>query len=345
MKKARWLSLVTLASVLLLAACGDKSQEEVIEELDETLQTMSGYQTEATMTMQTGQEPRQYDVEIAHMQNEENRYYRVELQNEDEEQNQMILRNDEGVFLLTPALNKSFRFQSDWPNNNSQIYLYESLIGDILTDTEREFAVEEDRYVFETNTNYQNQNLHQQEIVLNSDDLSPHAVRVFDEDYNTLVEVVFESFTLNETLEREEFDMDANMESGEEGEEPTAVEEEEEGATTFDVFMPSHEPANTELAESEEVETDVGKRVILTYEGDQPFTIIQQPASISAASGTSPTELGYGEPEVLGDVVGVMSEETLTWTSGGIEFIIASDSMESEEMSAIAESMTSSSAK
>ncbi|WP_090399180.1 LolA family protein [Natribacillus halophilus] len=343
MKKAGWLSLVALASVVLLAACGEKSQEEVIEELDETLQTMDGYQTEATMTMQTGQEPRQYDVDIAHMQNEENRYYRVELQNEDEEQNQMILRNDEGVFLLTPALNKSFRFQSDWPNNNSQMYLYESLIGDILTDTEREFAVEENQYVFETNTNYQNQNLHQQEIVLNSDDLSPHSVRVFDEDYNTLVEVAFESFALNETLERDEFDMDANMES-EETEEPAAVEE-EEAEDPLDVFMPSYEPENTELSQSEEVETDIGQRVILTYEGDRPFTIIQQPASVSAASGTAPTELGQGEPTVLGDVVGVMSNETLTWTENGVEFILASDSLENEEMSAIAESMTSTSAK
>ncbi|SDJ04592.1 Outer membrane lipoprotein-sorting protein [Natribacillus halophilus] len=335
--------MVALASVVLLAACGEKSQEEVIEELDETLQTMDGYQTEATMTMQTGQEPRQYDVDIAHMQNEENRYYRVELQNEDEEQNQMILRNDEGVFLLTPALNKSFRFQSDWPNNNSQMYLYESLIGDILTDTEREFAVEENQYVFETNTNYQNQNLHQQEIVLNSDDLSPHSVRVFDEDYNTLVEVAFESFALNETLERDEFDMDANMES-EETEEPAAVEE-EEAEDPLDVFMPSYEPENTELSQSEEVETDIGQRVILTYEGDRPFTIIQQPASVSAASGTAPTELGQGEPTVLGDVVGVMSNETLTWTENGVEFILASDSLENEEMSAIAESMTSTSAK
>ena len=30
------------------------------------------------------------------------------------DQSQIILRNEEGVFVLTPALNKSFRFQSDW---------------------------------------------------------------------------------------------------------------------------------------------------------------------------------------------------------------------------------------
>ena len=50
------------------------------------------------------------------------------------DQSQIILRNEEGVFVLTPALNKSFRFQSDWPQNSSQAYLYESLVRDILQD-------------------------------------------------------------------------------------------------------------------------------------------------------------------------------------------------------------------
>nr|WP_246407591.1 outer membrane lipoprotein carrier protein LolA [Geomicrobium halophilum] len=325
----------------MLTACGEKSQEEVVEELEETLQTMSGYQTQATMTMQTGEEPREYDVSIDHMQNEENQYYRVELHNEDEEQNQMILRNDEGVFLLTPALNKSFRFQSDWPNNNSQMYLYESLVSDILTDSDRTFAVEENQYVFETNTNYQNQNLHQQEIVLNSDDLSPHSVRVFDENYNALVEVVFHSFELDETLDRNEFDMDANMEDMDE---PAAVEEEEEDIP-IDVFMPSYEPANTELSDTEEVEVDEGGRVILTYEGERPFTIIQQPASVSASAGATPTDLGPGEPVHLGDVVGVRSNNTITWTNDGVEFILASEELAPEEMVEVAASMTSTSTK
>ena len=58
----------------------------------------------------------------------------MNLQNAKKDQSQIILRNEEGVFVLTPALNKSFRFQSDWPQNSSQAYLYESLVRDILQD-------------------------------------------------------------------------------------------------------------------------------------------------------------------------------------------------------------------
>ena len=39
------------------------------------------------------------------------------------DQSQIILRNEEGVFVLTPALNKSFRFQSDWPQNSSRLFI------------------------------------------------------------------------------------------------------------------------------------------------------------------------------------------------------------------------------
>ena len=86
----------------------------------------------------------------------------------------MILRNEEGVFVLTPALKKSLGFQSEWPQNSSQAYLYESLIKDIIEDKEAKFTATKDHYVFETKTRYQNNSmLPIQEIKLNKSDLSP----------------------------------------------------------------------------------------------------------------------------------------------------------------------------
>ncbi|PMY00991.1 DUF4367 domain-containing protein, partial [Pseudomonas sp. MPR-R5A] len=91
----------------------------------------------------------------------------------------------EGVYVLTPALNKSFRFQSDWPKNSSQAYLYESLIKDIANDKEAKFNATKDHYVYETKTRYQNnQMLPYQEITLNKSDLSPVSVKVMDSDKN-----------------------------------------------------------------------------------------------------------------------------------------------------------------
>ena len=46
--------------------------------------------------------------------------------------------DDDGVYVLTPSLNKSFKFQSDWPYENSQIYLLNALIKDIEKDSKKE---------------------------------------------------------------------------------------------------------------------------------------------------------------------------------------------------------------
>ena len=42
----------------------------------------------------------------------------------------------QSITVVTPSLNKSFKFQSDWPYNNSQSYLLESIADDIKEDEE-----------------------------------------------------------------------------------------------------------------------------------------------------------------------------------------------------------------
>ncbi|MFC5714059.1 outer membrane lipoprotein carrier protein LolA [Thalassorhabdus alkalitolerans] len=345
--RKRWLLCLTMiVLVITVTACGEKSQEDVVKDLDKTLQEMSGYQAEATMALQTGQEPRSYEVDVWHMQNEKNKYYRVALKNDNEEQNQMIIRNDDGVFVLTPALNKSFRFQSDWPNNNSQVYLYESLISDILMDAERTFAVHEDKYVFETKTNYQNKNLHHQEITLDSKSLVPVSVKIYDPDYELLVEVTFTNFEMNKSFDEADFDTEKNMTAAD-WEVPAMADEAPEGTETvieeeqqseeFAVAYPTYEPQGSSLTDSEEIQGEDGKRVILSYTGEKSFTIIQEEAQTVPAM--AEVEVGAGDPVDLTFTVGIQTEDSLSWTYDGVDYFLASNDLSPEEMMAVARSM------
>ncbi|MFB5663948.1 outer membrane lipoprotein carrier protein LolA [Alteribacillus sp. HJP-4] len=337
--RRKWLLTGLLLLVIgLLAACGEKSQEEVVQDLDKKLQDMTGYKGTATMTLETGEEPRSYDVEIWYMQNEKNKYYKVELQNENEEQNQMIIRNDEGVFVLTPALNKSFRFQSDWPNNNSQVYLYESLISDILMDADRTFAVHEDSYVFETKTNYQNKNLHHQEIKLEAKSLRPESVKIYDADYKMLVSVEFNNFEENASFDDNDFSTEKSK-AATSMNVPAAAEEQDEGenAQDFEVVYPSYQPQGTSLTETEESKDSGSKQVVLSYTGDQSFTIIERSEQAQAAS--SDIHVGNGEPVDLGFTVGAFTEGSLTWHNNGVEYFLASNDLTQDEMTAVARSM------
>lgn len=345
MRKTLWVCVCFVLLTAVLVACGEKSQEEVVQELDKKLQEMDTYKANATMTLVTGEEPRTYDVEIWHMQNEKNKYYKVNLQNENEKQNQMIIRNDDGVFVLTPALNKSFRFQSDWPNNNSQVYLYESLISDILMDADRTFAAHEGNYVFETKTNYQNKHLNHQEIVIDAKTLHPHTVKIYDSDFQLLVTVDFTSFDEDVTFDVNDFDKDKNMAGAEAEMAATTPEEKEEEMTSshsFEVVYPSFEPQGTSLEDTQEETTEDGKKVVLSFTGDKPFTIIQQTERAEEVATSVP--MGVGEPVDLGFTIGILTEDSLTWHDQGIEFFLASSELTKEEMTAIARSMNHSTA-
>ena len=47
-------------------------------------------------------------------------FYRVNVTQAGSKDSQMIVRNEEGVFVITPSLGKTYKFQSDWPAQNSQ---------------------------------------------------------------------------------------------------------------------------------------------------------------------------------------------------------------------------------
>src|SRR5690606_25155970 len=163
----------------------------------------SGYKAVAEMSMNTGQNEQKFHIDIWHKKDD---FYRVALSSENDEQgSQIILKNEDGVFVLTPALDKSFKFQTEWPHNGSQPYLYQSLVEDIAADENATFESTEESYIFKTKTNYQsNNNLPFQEIYFDKNDLTPTLVKVLDKDDNALVEVVFSEFELSPSFEKDD---------------------------------------------------------------------------------------------------------------------------------------------
>ncbi|MCA1032962.1 outer membrane lipoprotein carrier protein LolA [Bacillus timonensis] len=336
MKKKMFALLMGLLVVLALTACGEKSQKDVVNALNEKVDKMTGYKAEAKMTLQTGSEPQVYEVEIWHNQPT---YYRVNLKNAQKEQSQMILRNDEGVFVLTPALNKSFRFQSDWPQNSSQAYLYESLVKDILEDPEAKFTATDKHYVFETKTNYKNNKmLPMQEITFSKKDLTPVMVKVMDADRNPLLIVEFSKVEFNPSFDDDAFDVKKNM-TGAQLEVPVMAGMNEQ---PLQVMYPMVEIAGVNLVEEKEVKTEQGTRIVMTYGGEKSFTLIQEKALVSEA-GTSTAV--SGEPVDLGFTVGALTDNTLSWTYQGVDFMVASNDLTQEELIMVARSVQGQSVK
>ncbi|CDQ40909.1 MULTISPECIES: LolA family protein [Virgibacillus] len=326
--------IIVFGFVLLLSACGEKTQEDVVADLKDNMEEMDGYKAKAEMSMNTGQEQQMFNIDVWHKKDD---LYRVGLSsNEDEKGNQIILKNEDGVFVLTPALSKSFKFQSEWPENSSQPYLYQSLINDIEKDKEAEFEVTDSHYVFKTKTNYQsNNNLPFQEIYFDKKTLQPVQVNVLDKDRNALVEVKFSNFDQEASFEDDDFSMEKNMASSGSQEEPVSSDK---GENSLTVFYPSY-MAGAELTEKKEASTENGERVILTFEGEKNFTLVEEKAEAQKTM-ASPNEVA-GEIVNLGFAVGAISDNSIEWTHDGVDFMLASDELTKEELIQVAQSVQS----
>ncbi|GER68481.1 sporulation protein YdcC [Weizmannia acidilactici] len=332
MKRKYWVLLAAFAAILVLSACGAKSPQDVAEKLNEKAEKMDGYKLNAKMTLKMGNGPRTYDIEVWHNKPS---YYRVNLKNADKGQSQMILRNKEGVFVVTPALNKSYRFQSDWPNNTSQAYLYESLVKDILEDKDAKLTVKKNQYVFETKTRYQNHKmLPYQQIAFDKRTLAPVSVKVMDTDRNTLVKVLFTKVDFNAKFDNNAFDTKKNM-TGAKLEVPVDAKV---GNKEFSVKYPTAKIGHTTLLDEQEVATADGKRVILTYTGDKMYTLIEEKAEVLPAVSTEAIPAN-GKIADLGFTIGTMTGDSLSWTENGVEYTLASKSLTAAEMIEIAQSV------
>jgi outer membrane lipoprotein-sorting protein len=333
MKRKLSILVLAIAVILALSACGTKSQKDVVNDLNSKLSNLKGYKAKANMTLQVGSEPQKYEIDVWHNKPD---YYKVNLKNGQKDQSQMILRNKEGVFVLTPALNKSYKFQSEWPKNSSQAYLYESLVKDILDDHNAKFKATKDQYVFETKTRYQNNKmLPYEEIAFNKKTLAPVSVKVMDTDRNVLVKVNFTKVEFNAKFDNNAFDTKKSMTSAN-LEVPVSGKPSSSGLS---VKYPTSKISGLTLIDEKEVSTATGKRAILTYTGThKSYTLIEEQAEADQTAAVDATPVN-GDIVDLGFTIGGMTDHSLTWTEDGVDYMIASKNLTKNEMIEVASSV------
>ncbi|MDE5978096.1 MAG: outer membrane lipoprotein carrier protein LolA [Turicibacter sp.] len=319
----------TVMLTVLLAACGEMSQQDVVDKLTSNLENAQSYYATGVMEVDNNGQVYQYNVEMAYQQPNN---YKVTLKNETTNNEQIILKNDEGVFVLTPALNKQFKFQSDWPLSSSQVYLYQSLLTDILNDAEAVFEVGEDTYTFKTAANYHgNRDLVSQTITFDKKELTPVEVYVVDSEGEPRISMKFSSFSFDEKLTDGYFDSQETMDYSQEtmGEGVFSLLEDE--------LYPAYLPEGTTLVNKQAIEMEEGERLIMTFSGDQDFTMIQEPVS---SNDTVTVESVSGQPVMINGTIGALSDNSITWVEGGVECFLVSETLETEELVSVAASVS-----
>lgn len=325
-----------LLLVLLLSACGAESKEDVLKKLSTKWVETKGYELDAKMKISTGSEPRLYEVSVWHTKPE---FYRVKVSQTGEDVSQTIVRNKEGVFVITPTLGKTYKFQSDWPEKNSQAYLIGSLAQDIKADKESVMTETKNSYVFETKTRNSHQKmLPTQKIHISKKSFLPTKVLILNDQKEEQISITFDKITLGTS--RSAADYKADMPEDTTKNETASTDTE---LPVFQTHYPSLQWEGINMVEEKVIKDDEQERVILTYGGNKDFTIIQSPI-VKKDVDLVPV-FKAGDPADLGFVIGAITDQSITWEQDGVQFFLASDSMSREEMMTVASSMTASETK
>ena len=96
--------LVVLSTLLILTGCGKKS-EDVIKEFENKVNSLENYHLIGEMQIANNEDKYNYEVDVTY---KKGNYYKVSLINKENKHEQVILKNEEGVFIVTPSINKSF---------------------------------------------------------------------------------------------------------------------------------------------------------------------------------------------------------------------------------------------
>lgn len=315
MRRMAWTAAIVMVFALVLSACGGtKDAESVVKDLEKYVSDMESYQGSGTMTLHTGQQPLTYQVEVSY---QSPHFYRIKLTNEEKDITQIVLRNDDGVFVLTPKLNKVFRFQSEWPQNQGQVYLYQTLAQSIIVDNSRLFAVDENAYVFDVMaTSYNNGSLARQKIWLDKSDLRPVQVEVSDTNSAVVVDVKFDDFKFDAKFEPSVFQTEANMqaeaspEAGADDEPTIATPENSDGATApgDDATAPGDDEAAAEDDPDSKVDGSGNDD-----DADNEATGAEDEDAATGAEGEEPIDFVAMGPDYLPEGVSVKDSKDIVF--------------------------------
>ena len=427
MKKNLKIILSLIIITLTLSACGVKNADKIINDMAKKQEKCSSYYVEGTMEIINNEDTYTYNVTVSYQKGD---YYKINLVNNLNNHEQVILRNDEGVYVVTPSLNKSFKFQSDWPYNNSQVYLMGSIIEDLKEDEDRTFKTNNDGYYFQSSVNYpNNKSLTKQNVYINKKNQITK-VEVTNNEGKVQITMKFNKINYNKKFASDYFELsklinitkdetkkdqnsttnntkdtktqeennstnnannntnnntnstDNNSNANSNNETNTTeqnsqnnngqtsndtttsknsnttnqknntsnntntntntntnenVQKSKQTATIDDVIYPMYLPDNTTLANKEVVNTDNGQRLILTFEGDNPFVLVEETIGYQDEGLIIPVS---GNLDFLTDVVGVVNDNSANWDSNGIEYYIVSNTLKTDELLTIARSIS-----
>ncbi len=296
--------------------------ETAVNKYKKLLDSNSSYSLTGQMDIVSNEELYHYDVSVDYMKDNN---YKATLKNKDSNHEQIILKNKNGVYVITPSLNKSFKFQSEWPFNSSQSYILSSLLKDLENDSNVLLEEKDDKYMLSSTVNYPNNSLLVSQKITFNKDMHPELVQVYDKNGTENITFKISKIEFNKKFNEDYFDVESSAD-----ENCCSVT-----STIDEVVYPMYLPTGTKFKSEETVKTDDSERVILTFSGEKSFILIEEKSKSPKDFEVTTTS---GELVFYENVLGNLNESSLNWTMNGKDYYIIGNNLSNEELLKVASS-------
>lgn len=320
--------IISVVACAVLVLCGWKlffSSNPIDDQLKDLKTNVDAYHMEGNMQIGEGEEVRNFYVSVDYFK-DENDNFRISLTDKDINQEQILLRNSDGVFVLTPVLNQVYTFESDYPLNTPKPYLYHSFINALESDYDVTSNV--DGYTITYNVNYDNEPTWVKQEIKLSQDMKPVWTYIYDNENKIVAKVIFNNVDFAPTYEDDYFSVDSNMNIAKENVSSSHI------STSIDdlPLIPAVDTVSSTLKEQTKITDKNGKiSYILTYSGNKSYTVFQ--SLVESSEGED-----YQSISVSGQVVdtmygiGFMNGKCLKYLYHDISYEIYSSDLSVSEM-------------
>ncbi|QQE78619.1 outer membrane lipoprotein carrier protein LolA [Alicyclobacillus sp. SO9] len=308
----------------LVSGCGAPSSQSMKPKLQSHVQAMTkqNYKTTATMTVQMDHSSQTYYIETWY---ESPDVYRISLGESPDKINQVIVKNKNGMFIVSPSLQKVFRFNGNWAQNQGHIYLYTQILQQLSSGDKVTVKKKNGLYQFDMPVSPANDVVTKEHVQLDAKTLNPKKVVLYDAENQAVVTIDFKKFESPAKFQTADFN-------------PQKIAEGSGAKTTlasmsqpFGYLEPTITGLGDKLSDMQEVSTD---DYLLRYTGQHAFTLseFRPTPGVAGIAGGELVDM-FGVPAIYN---GTEQAHQLMWIHNGVEFALTSDKLSMDQMKHIA---------
>ena len=338
-KLGKWLKrIIIIVIVMGLVAFGvikliENKTSNVEKSALETLESLESYYMEASMDFYKGEDSRTYIVKVSYKNNEDGNLFKVSMFDKASNQEQIIIKNNDGVYVLTPALNQAYKFNGSWPLNGHKPYLYHSMVETMQSDCD--ISKLDDGYLITSVPEFKNMPSWARQEMKLSKEYKPLWVHIYDNNNDVAVKIGFSKVEFNPTFSENYFNVEDNVKESRENISTTT------SSTLNDLpLYPTNADVDASLKEVSNITVNGATQVMLTYSGKDSFTIIESKVSSNET---------YTETVVNGEIVDIFGVfgyvvsnsniNKLYFTYNGVSYQLYSNSVDVATLIEVASGM------